>query len=169
MNKYKLAVFALFLSTGSLVEAAPAEPLKEVSQVVELPDLSKKQIFDSSKIWLAKTFQSSNDVVQYEDLSTGTIIGKGNMKYPCTNTFKCMAFANQIILFTLTIDTKDNKARLTFNDLRSKSIKPTPNSFVKHGAELQIYTDQENIVEGIQKVISEYADEIKKSSKDSNW
>lgn len=168
MNNYKLGISLIFLFTSSFAFAA-AEPLKEVSEVVELPNLSQKQIFDSSKIWFAKNFKSANNVIQYEDVATGTIIGKGNMPYPCSNTWKCMAFADQIILFTLKIDTKDNKARLIFNDLRSKSTKPKPTSFVKPGAELEIYTDKETVEDGIKKVISEYADEIKKSPTDNNW
>lgn len=168
MFKYNLAISFLCLSASSIAGAA-VEPLSEVSQVVELPDISQKKIFDLSKIWLAKNFKSSNSVIQYEDAATGTIIGKGNMPYPCSNAWKCMAFTNQIILFTLTIDTKDNKARLTFNDLRSKSIQPSNNAFVKPGAELQIYSDKEGITDGIKKVISEYGIEIKKVQSDTNW
>lgn len=169
MKNYKLCLTILCFGLSNIAYAASAEPLKEVSEIVEIPDLTQKQIFDSSKIWIAQKFNSSNDVIQYEDSNTGTIIGKGNMKYPCSNAWKCAAFSNQIILFTLKIDTKDNKARLTFSDLRSKSTQPKQKSFVKPGTELEIYTDKDNVANGIKKVIEEFGVDIKKSPSNSNW
>lgn len=165
----KKTILGCFVAGVATISFAAKEPLQEVSQVVELPDLSQKQIFDSSKIWVAKTFKSANSVIQYEDSATGTIIGKGNMPYPCSNAWKCLAFSNQIVLFTLKIDTKDNKARVTFNDLRTKSTQPSTNTFVKAGQELPIYTDKEGIAEGIKAVISEYEVEIRKNQSDADW
>ena len=108
-------ILALALAFGVMSTAnAKNEPLKEVSQIVEIPNFEQKKIFDASKIWMAETFKSANAVIQYEDVSTGTIVGKGNMDYPCEGFLKCAAHSNQLIAFTLKIDTKDNKARVTF-------------------------------------------------------
>lgn len=163
-------ILALALAFGVMSTAnAKNEPLKEVSQIVEIPNFEQKKIFDASKIWMAETFKSANAVIQYEDVSTGTIVGKGNMDYPCEGFLKCAAHSNQLIAFTLKIDTKDNKARVTFNDLLMKSKKFTPGTFNSPNGEYEIYTDQENISHGIKVLISEYADYVKKSSSDSNW
>ncbi|MFE0305554.1 DUF4468 domain-containing protein, partial [Bacillus altitudinis] len=59
------------------------QAMPEISQVIEVPNKSKDQIFEDSKIWIAQSFKSANNVIQYADKSTGSIIGKGNIQYPC--------------------------------------------------------------------------------------
>lgn len=72
----KKIIFAA-LSVFSMTVSAQQVPISEYVEVVELPNMNKNQIFNSSKIWIAKSFKSSNSVVQYEDAATGTIVGKG--------------------------------------------------------------------------------------------
>ncbi|MBN6492793.1 DUF4468 domain-containing protein [Acinetobacter pittii] len=150
---------------------AEKEPLKEVSEVVELPNMTQKQIYDSSKIWIAKSFKSANSVIQYEDASTGTIIGKGNMNYPCKGAWNCMANAENLILFTVKVDTKDNKARITFNDLLLKTKTTVNAGIVAKGFEVGIYVpkDKEMVETGLRDIISKYQKDIQNQKDDSNW
>ncbi len=147
------------------------EPLKEVSEIVELPNMDQKQIYDASKVWIAKSFQSSNNVIQYEDQSTGTIIGKGNMKYPCKGAWNCLASGENIILFTIKVDTKDNKARVTFNDLLLRTKTTVNAGIVAKGYEVGIYVpkDKQMVDAGLREVISKYKQDIQNQKTDSNW
>ncbi|MDF2418030.1 DUF4468 domain-containing protein [Acinetobacter beijerinckii] len=165
----RFLVSLLFLTSSYAFSAN--DPLKEVSEVVELPELSQKQIFDASKIWMAKSFKSSNAVIQYEDAATGTIIGKGNMQYPCKGTWNCLAHAENLILFTVKVDTKDNKARITFNDLLLKTKTTVNAGIVVRGTEFGIYVpkDKENVEIGLKDVISKFKQDIQNQKVDSNW
>lgn len=165
----RFLVSLLFFSSSYAFSAN--EPLKEVSEVVELPELSQKQIFDASKIWIAKSFKSSNAVIQYEDISTGTIIGKGNMQYPCKGTWNCLANSENLILFTVKVDTKDNKARITFNDLLLKTRTIANAGIVVKGAEYEIRVpkDKENVENGLKEVIYKFKQDIQSQKLDTDW
>lgn len=165
----RFLVSLLFFSSSYAFSAN--EPLKEVSEVVELPELSQKQIFDASKIWIAKSFKSSNAVIQYEDISTGTIIGKGNMQYPCKGTWNCLANSENLILFTVKVDTKDNKARITFNDLLLKTRTIANAGIVVKGAEYEIRVpkDKETVENGLKEVIYKFKQDIQSQKLDTDW
>ena len=47
-------------------------------QLIQLPGQTKKQIFERSKQWMAKTFVSSKKVIEYENLEEGQIIGNSS-------------------------------------------------------------------------------------------
>lgn len=169
MKKLTIASIVLVCS-ASHVQAA-SDPSREVSQIVEIPNMQQKQIYDASKIWIAKSFKSANSVIQYEDASTGTIVGKGSMDFPCSSNWDCMAHANENIFFTLKIDTKENKARLTFSDLLVKTGRKVVGSSVIQGNEVPVYIrkDKEKIESGLKKLIQQYEVEIKQAPSDSNW
>ncbi|MCE1272438.1 MAG: DUF4468 domain-containing protein [Acinetobacter sp.] len=162
-----LLTFLLFTTSAF----AANEPLNEVSEVVEIPDMTQKAIYDGTKIWMAKSFKSSNAVIQYEDASTGSIIGKGNMKYPCKGTWNCLAHAESLILFTVKVDTKDNKARVTFNDLLLKVKGNVNGGVIIPGYEVPIAVakDKEIIEAGLKDVIQRYKQDIQNQKNDSNW
>lgn len=96
--------------------------LTEIVLTVDLPNQPKDILFESSKIWLVKTFKSSPNIVQYEDKTKGSIIGGGTIQYPCDGFMNCSAFGKDYIKFTITIDTEDNRARISFSDLTWKRI-----------------------------------------------
>ncbi len=88
----------------------------EVSNVYEVPGKTQAQIFNGAKEWIALNFKSANDVIQSADKDTGTIIAKGNTTYQCNGVGDCLLnLADSTLEFTLKIDTKDEKARLTFS------------------------------------------------------
>lgn len=166
----KLVLGVIFMLLSSLSFAAK-EPLKEVVEVVEFPDIAQKQIFDAAKIWMAQSFKSSNSVIQYEDAATGTIIGKGNMNYPCKGAWNCIAHENYLVFFTVKIDTKDNKARVVFNDLKLKVPAAITDSSVIKSYEVDIYVpkDKENIENGLKDVIGQFKNSIQKNQIDNDW
>lgn len=166
MKKILIGTFLTFAATNTF----PNEHLKEVSEVVELPNMAQKQIYDASKIWMAKVFKSSNAVIQYEDTGTGTIIGKGNMQYPCSGTWNCLAHKDYLVLFTVKVDTKDNKARVTFNDLLLKTQTTINAGIVSKGFEVGIYVpkDKELVEAGLKQVIATYKQDLQ-NQKNDNW
>ena len=149
-----------------------SSPLNEVAQVVEIEGQSKDQLFESSKIWMAKVFNSSNNVVQYADKNTGSIIGKGSIQYPCSGFIDCEAFGKDIVNFTIKIDTKDSRVRLAFSDISRK-----PLTYVKGGLNANIGRDvpimqikqQQQVKTKIDSIIQQYKQDIVNQKSDSNW
>lgn len=89
---------------------------KNFSAVFEAPGASKDQIYTSTKIWVAENFRSAKAVLEYENKEDGTIIGNGIVSYPCTG-FDCVAKNDWKVPFTMRVDIKDQKFKLTFSNI----------------------------------------------------
>lgn len=96
--------------------AAKGDKLSEVQQVIEFNGLKKDKIYNGSRQWVATKFRSAQNVIQMDDKENGIIIGKGNFNYPCSG-WQCLSYDGHTVQFTVKIEAKDNKARITFNDL----------------------------------------------------
>ncbi|MEO9300546.1 DUF4468 domain-containing protein [Acinetobacter pittii] len=168
----------LFISTGMVGCAMSppmtqtTQPMAEVTSVVEVPNKSRDQIFEASKIWIAKSFKSANDVIQYADKSSGVIVGKGNIQFPCEGFISCGAFGNDKVNFTIKIETKDNKARINFSD-----ITRTPLTYVQGGLNMNmgrevpiaIVEHQQAVTKSLNDVISRYKLDVNSNASNTNW
>lgn len=81
------------------------------SRVVECPGMTKKQIYDRAQAWFVYNYNSGKAVVQVQDSTTGTIIGKGYYDNVHTGmilltTLECDAW------HIVRIDAKDGKYRV---------------------------------------------------------
>lgn len=85
-------------------------------RVIQTPGYSKEQIFNGTKIWIAENFKSAKAVLEYENKDAGTLIGNGIIAYPCSG-LDCMGKGDWKIPFTMRVDIKDQKFRLTFSNL----------------------------------------------------
>ncbi|KJV38185.1 DUF4468 domain-containing protein [Acinetobacter brisouii] len=119
MKKIILGVlFSIGLVLGgcATTQNPPSAPAK-FEKIYAIDGLNQSQIYDGARQWFAIAFRSANAVIQYEDKATGTIIGKGNMQYPCTG-FECMGMTGkEHVDFTVRVDTKDGKIRVGYEDL----------------------------------------------------
>lgn len=80
--------------------------------IVKIIDISqsKDDAFLLSMRWLSETYVSSKAVIDYSDKEAGTINGKGMAKVT-------LGFLPVNITYSIIIDVKDQKARLTFRAL----------------------------------------------------
>ena len=85
-------------------------------RVVEARGYSKEQIFHGTKIWITENFKSEKAVLEYENKDTGTLIGNGIISYPCSG-LECMVKADWKVPFTMRVDIKDQKFRMTFSNV----------------------------------------------------
>ncbi len=74
--KHYFLLFALFVSTVCKSQ----EPLS-FNGVIEVPNISQKELYGRAKLFLAETYKSSKDVIQADDIEIGQIIGKANFQY----------------------------------------------------------------------------------------
>lgn len=146
-------------------------PMKNYSEVVEMQGKTKDQLYDYSRQWVARSFKSSNSVTQYSNAESGTIIGKGNIPFPCKGYIECSAYANSNINFTLTIDVKDNKSRVSFSDL-GIYMPPSISGGIKFngGDNLPIWQDKHKpLVESELKAIIQDYKRSNVSTNSQNW
>ena len=71
-----MKIFLLAFLIGLSGCMTPFKPI-ETTRMEQFPGLKKEQIFNKSRQWFSETFVSGKSVVDYEDKSAGTIIGKG--------------------------------------------------------------------------------------------
>lgn len=92
-------------------------PEQSFEKVFEAPGHARDEIFTSSKIWVAENFRSSKAVLEYESREEGVLIGNGIIDFPCKGAFDCLAKSDWKVRFTMRIDMKDDKFRLTFSNV----------------------------------------------------
>jgi hypothetical protein len=78
-------------------------------QVIKVENLNKNQLFDKATEWIALTYNSAQDVIQYSNKESGKIICKG--AFP-TNLFLKSGSINH----TLTLEFKDGRYKQTYSN-----------------------------------------------------
>lgn len=172
MKKLLIAGFMGFGLVGCMTPMTPTQQdMPDITQVIEVPNKPKDQIFEESKIWIAQSFKSANNVIQYADKGTGSIIGKGNIKYPCDGLIDCGAFGNDNVNFTMKIDTKDNKARVVISDVTRTNLTYVQGGINNIGKEvpISIVEHQEKIATKLNGVIEQYKTAITSDKSSTNW
>jgi len=164
-----IAASALIVSATSF---AAKEPLGAIESVLEVPNLTKEQIYTKSKAWIAKKFVSANDVIQFDDKETGSMLVKGMADFPCSG-WRCIGLSDYRISFTIKIDTKDGRVRTIYSDFLQVQrpaaqvsmgfpIPPTP-IFIEYGK-----TETTNYVNKLNQEMKSYLESGDGSSGD-NW
>ena len=106
LNIIVLVVFALLLASCTTIK--PSE-VKGVTKVVEVPGVSKDDLFVRASSWMVETFNSAKYVTQFSDKDAGVIKGKYRITFPQFLAIgECEA--------TFTIECKDGKCRIVIDD-----------------------------------------------------
>ena len=105
-----LVLFALiFVSCAST--GFDDSPIEDIVSIVEVPDASSADLFVRANTWMVDAFKSSESVIQYSDKEAGIIKGKFVM-----DNMPIAGFGvSGTIESTITIETKDGKARITIS------------------------------------------------------
>jgi hypothetical protein len=119
-----LFIFALFLTGLSVLSAqneTPALPFDSLthkitfSEVMNVGDTaSKQELYVRAREWFARTYNSSNSVIQYEDKEAGKIIGKAVMQV--YHKVFGSNYPSGYIHYTVSIFLKDGRYRFEFTD-----------------------------------------------------
>lgn len=119
MKKTLLTTFltAVVLTGCATTPQLPQEPVK-LEHIYTIEKLSQEQIYNGARQWFSTAFVSSKAVIDYEDKAAGTIIGKASTQYTCAGISECLTgTTNDRLEFTIRVDTKDQKVRVTYSDL----------------------------------------------------
>jgi hypothetical protein len=119
MKNIMLAMLAVMLSacaTSGMVASQATQEQLNPTKVYDVPGAKKELIYDQSMRYIAENFRSSKAVLEYQDKSTGTIIGNGVIPYPCDG-FDCVGKGQWRVRFTMKLEAKDDKFRASFSNL----------------------------------------------------
>lgn len=113
--KAALALGVALIMSGCAGMAPAADVGQPVEFVLDAPGKTKDQIFSASKSWIAETFVSGKAVIDDADKDSGRIIAKGIIDKPCSS-LQCVMEMGWQIGFTMRIDSKDGKVRITYTN-----------------------------------------------------
>lgn len=171
-NLLAVASLGLFVTGCASMPQAASEPLTEYERIVEISDTSKEKIYEGSRQWFAKSFNDSNSVIKYEDAKTGSIIGKGSMKYQCVGgALMCYATRDDTLEFTVRVDAKDNKARVLFEDLNMHSPSKYSAGVTTPARDSKVMLQNEVIAvkNMLDTTVASLTDDVKSGSKSTDW
>lgn len=167
----KIILASIMLILGGCAGMQPvSESDMTFDRVVESKGSSKDVIYESTKMWIAENFRSAKAVLEYEDKEAGKIIGNGSIKYPCSG-LDCVAKDDWRVLFTMKVEAKDERFRMTFSNLRL-TWPPSYNSLgAQPGHEGPISTqgDLNKVKPVLLKMGDDIAAFIKSSANNSEW
>jgi hypothetical protein len=103
-------VLVTIMVLGCVSTEKVVDPNAESEKVFDI-ELSKDEIYDSSLQFIAENFRSAKSVLEYQDRNAGRIIGNGS-----TNISD--GLMDRPATFTMTIDIRDNRYRITFRNLQ---------------------------------------------------
>ncbi|WP_296244736.1 MULTISPECIES: DUF4468 domain-containing protein [unclassified Psychrobacter] len=171
-NTFLAVTAASFLAvTGcATMEQVKQPPMTQYQKVIDIPNTSKDEVYEGARQWFAKSFRDSNSVLRYQDKESGSIIGKGNAKMSCSG-MACIGTPRNL-QFTVKVDAKDNRARITFDDLmihtpyNYNSGIPIPESTSK----LLLDEEKENAKKLLDSTVDRFSNDIKVTSNgNDNW
>lgn len=96
-------------------------PLKDgkvvYESIIELPGLTKANLYSASKKWIADSFKSAKSAIQSEDIASGQIIGKGYNELSIFENEGALLGRTFNTECTFQIDVKEEKCRIRFYDI----------------------------------------------------
>jgi len=104
-----LSLVFLILACASTQPATSEEMKHEF--IVEYPTYSKQVLFDKTLKWIANNFRSAKQVIEYQNIESGAIVGNGIVDVQVEGTVM-----GTDIEFTMNIDIKDEKVRYRFSN-----------------------------------------------------
>lgn len=118
-----VATAVLMSSFVGCVGLSPA-PEQEISRIVVVENVTKEVIFEKTKIWIAENFNSSKAVLEYTNKEDGVIIGNGKLIMD-GNTMDLLAGIVYRCYFTMRVDIKDSRFKISFLNLKVTSSSNT--------------------------------------------
>ncbi len=107
MKKPFLILFTVLLLVGCATTEQAVSGPRMVQKIIEVEG-TKAELYKSTSIWFAKSFESSTEVIQHQE--EGIIIGRGR-------TYVNLYY----VRFLMTVEIKDNKIRVTFEQFEGET------------------------------------------------
>jgi len=126
----KKLIFLILLLAASPLAGQPQLPLNyegriEFKKIIPLDSANKAAHFDKARLWVANTFRSAQNVIQYENRQEGKLLCKGLFAITSTG----MGMSGTIhrdqagyVSFTMEISIKDDRCRIRAYDFMHDAV-----------------------------------------------
>ena len=108
--KYAALMLVVLIVAGCTTTGAVPENERFYQQVLDTPG-DKDTLYRLANEWMVEMFVSAEAVIQYQDKAEGVLKGKGEARTRSRGD----------VAFTLTIEMKDGKTRITFQNMHHPS------------------------------------------------
>ena len=109
------------IKTGASSEPGPLH----FSEIVQVHEASKDQLYSAALAWFGHTYRSGKDVLQTQDREGGTIIGRALFRYEPV-IFMGSDGIRGVDRYTITIELKDGRYRYTLADFTHEGNPANP-------------------------------------------
>lgn len=123
MKNKLLTLIATLLVAGSCAAQDFSRLIKSektglvtITKIVEIDGQSKEDIYGKAKLWISKTYNNAQKVIQLDDKDGGVIVIKGIFEV-----------SPAYVHYTFTIKIKDGKMKLDTDNIYSDSSSNNPN------------------------------------------
>lgn len=110
----------------------------DISNVVEIPNVKKDELYRRAIFWISDNFRSANNVIQLQDKENGQIIAKGSIEYGAKPFMPGTNYSGYFT-FTLNFECKDNKYRYSITRMTHEA------SFVGYSVGLFNYPNRKGV------------------------
>lgn len=154
-NIFVLLILSTILSSCMSLSPTP-EQEKALEEIKDFTGLAKQDLYKKALTWVARTYNSANDVVQLKDPEAGQIICKG-----LGSVMVDVFYGNGYFAYTMILDIKDNKIRVRFENILSQS----------YGSKAAFAMDYHysKVVDHFTKLKNRLFEAIQQSKIDENW
>lgn len=161
-----------YIYNGKPYEKEPKEKSKEYTEIVIVDStITKNELYSTFMDWLAKTYVSAKDVIQYQDKEEGKIVAKGLFKVYLNGVYGATEVGN--IHHTISIYVKEGKYKYVIGNIyfEGKAYGESPINGEKPWGMLQgqwkKINDQSN--SEIDKIILSLKSSVNITKKNKDW
>ena len=122
-----ISVIALTSCASMSGAKAPVED-REMQQIVDVPGKDAKQLYVTANSWFVDTFNSAESVIEFQDKDAGIIKGKYAFEY-------WEGIYEYRVISVITVDVKDGRCRISFNNPHYQIVASGLNGPVKNGVQ----------------------------------
>jgi hypothetical protein len=151
-------ILCLFIINVCLSFTVNAQNESYADGVVFNVDLKKGDIYVKTLQWMAETFVSSKQVIEYKDSAEGTIIGNASAKVAV------FMGGQGLVAFTMKIEIKDGRYRVTVYGYRKgDDSKINEQWYTTGNAKKRVNAEVDKMLESLKEYLS------KSKANNDNW
>ncbi len=133
MLKYLPLVLTIILLSGcagGLTRIPDSE--KTIQASSDIKGKNQLQLFGATKDWMEENFTSEKGPIAFEDIQEGTVIGNGQLDYPCS-WLSCLTKSNWKVLFSMKVSAQPGLVNTSFRDIQLASPPASGGADFSHG------------------------------------
>jgi len=146
----------------------------EYTEVIKLPEMNKKQIYDKAKLWIVSTLKSGDNMVELNGTNSDQIVGTGNIAIDSIHRgqgYGKNAYMIEPLNFKFLVFCKDGKLKYSVENFTFGSYNLIGSFYLKGSKAYKEKNDaniKSRVHKNIQSLIEDFKRQMKKRESD-DW